>query len=89
MTGARAIRSMLFGVHPSFGLLGKFLFLFVAIVIFAFPQAEGSNSDTYLHPVKMYKDPFRGGHNIMVGQDDTRTKQKQNLVLRDLKRNKT
>jgi glutamine synthetase len=29
-------------------------------------QAEGSNSDTYLHPVKMYKDPFRGGHNIMV-----------------------
>merc|ERR1712193_110934 len=29
-------------------------------------QAEVSNSDTYLHPVKMYKDPFRGGHNIMV-----------------------
>merc|ERR1712223_2208067 len=24
-------------------------------------QAEGSNSDTYLHPVKMYPDPFRGG----------------------------
>jgi len=29
-------------------------------------QAEGSNSDTYLHPVKIYPDPFRGGHNIMV-----------------------
>jgi len=29
-------------------------------------QAEGSNSDTYLHPVKIYKDPFRRGHNIMV-----------------------
>jgi len=29
-------------------------------------QAEGSNSDTYLHPVKFYRDPFRGGNNIMV-----------------------
>jgi len=29
-------------------------------------QAEGSNSDTYLHPVKMYPDPFRGGDNILV-----------------------
>ena len=29
-------------------------------------QAEGSNSDTYLHPVKIYPDPFRGGDNIMV-----------------------
>ena len=29
-------------------------------------QAEGSNSDTYLHPVKMYPDPFRGGDNVMV-----------------------
>jgi len=29
-------------------------------------QAEGSNSDTYLHPVKMYPDPFRRGDNIMV-----------------------
>merc|ERR1712156_122814 len=28
--------------------------------------AEGSNSDTYLHPVKFYPDPFRGGKNIMV-----------------------
>ena len=24
-----------------------------------FLQAEGSNSDTYLHPVKFYPDPFR------------------------------
>ena len=24
-------------------------------------QAEGSNSDTYLQPVKIYPDPFRGG----------------------------
>ena len=30
------------------------------------PQAQGSNSDTYLHPVKIYPDPFRGGNNIMV-----------------------
>ena len=29
-------------------------------------QAEGSNSDTYLHPVKIYPDPFRGGDNILV-----------------------
>jgi len=29
-------------------------------------QAEGSNSDTYLHPVKMYPDPFRMGENVMV-----------------------
>ena len=88
MTGARAIRSILFGVHPSVGLMGNFLFLFVVFIIFVFPQAEGSNSDTYLHPVKMYKDPFRGGHNIMVGQIGTRRKQKQNLALRDMKKNK-
>jgi len=29
-------------------------------------QAEGKNSDTYLYPVKMYPDPFRGGNNVMV-----------------------
>jgi len=29
-------------------------------------QAEGQNSDTYLHPVKIYPDPFRRGNNIMV-----------------------
>jgi len=29
-------------------------------------QAEGSNSDTYLKPVKMYPDPFRRGNNILV-----------------------
>jgi len=29
-------------------------------------QAEGRNSDTYLHPVKMYPDPFRGGNNKLV-----------------------
>ena len=29
-------------------------------------QAEGSNSDTYLYPCKIYPDPFRGGDNIMV-----------------------
>ena len=51
-----------------------FLFLFVAFITFVFPQAEGSNSDTYLHPVKMYKDPFRGGHNIMVGQEQNKNK---------------
>jgi len=29
-------------------------------------QAEGSNSDIYLYPVAMYKDPFRGGKNKLV-----------------------
>jgi len=29
-------------------------------------QAEGSNSDVYLHPVTMYKDPFRLGNNKIV-----------------------
>lgn len=29
-------------------------------------QSEGSNSDTYLKPVAMYRDPFRGGDNKLV-----------------------
>ena len=29
-------------------------------------QAEGSNSDVYLHPVAMFKDPFRRGENKLV-----------------------
>jgi glutamine synthetase len=29
-------------------------------------QAEGSNSDVYLYPVAIYKDPFRGGRNKLV-----------------------
>jgi len=29
-------------------------------------QAEGSNSDMYLHPCAIFKDPFRRGHNILV-----------------------
>lgn len=29
-------------------------------------QAEGSNSDVYLHPVAMYNDPFRLGNNKLV-----------------------
>jgi glutamine synthetase len=29
-------------------------------------QAEGCNSDVYLHPVSLFKDPFRGGENILV-----------------------
>ena len=29
-------------------------------------QAEGHNSDVYLHPVKLYNDPFRGGDNKLV-----------------------
>ena len=29
-------------------------------------QAEGQNSDVYLYPVAMYRDPFRGGDNKLV-----------------------
>lgn len=29
-------------------------------------QAEGHNSDVYLYPVALYKDPFRGGKNKLV-----------------------
>ncbi len=29
-------------------------------------QADGKNSDVYLHPVAIYKDPFRRGNNILV-----------------------
>lgn len=29
-------------------------------------QAEGSNSDMYLHPVALYSDPFRMGKNKLV-----------------------
>lgn len=29
-------------------------------------QAEGSNSDVYLHPVAIYKDPFLQGNNKLV-----------------------
>ncbi|GFS21503.1 glutamine synthetase, partial [Elysia marginata] len=29
-------------------------------------QAEGSNSDMYLYPCAIFKDPFRGGKNILV-----------------------
>lgn len=29
-------------------------------------QAKGHNSDVYLHPVAIFKDPFRGGENILV-----------------------
>lgn len=29
-------------------------------------QADGTNSDLYLHPVAIYKDPFRRGNNILV-----------------------
>lgn len=29
-------------------------------------QATGTNSDTYLHPVAIYRDPFRRGNHILV-----------------------
>lgn len=35
-------------------------------------QAHGTNSDTYLHPVAIYKDPFRRGNNVLVMCDTYR-----------------
>lgn len=29
-------------------------------------QAEGSNSDMYLYPVRVFNDPFRRGNNKLV-----------------------
>lgn len=29
-------------------------------------QADGANSDLYLHPIAIYRDPFRRGNNILV-----------------------
>ena len=29
-------------------------------------QAEGGNSDVYLHPVALFKDPFRGAPNMIA-----------------------
>ena len=29
-------------------------------------QADGCDSDIFLHPVSMYRDPFRGGRNKLV-----------------------
>jgi len=29
-------------------------------------QAEGSNSDVYLHPIALFNDPFRRGNNKLV-----------------------
>merc|ERR1711874_296557 len=40
-------------------------------------QAEGSNSDTYLKPVKMYRDPLRRGDNILVMSKPTSTTRSQ------------
>merc|ERR1712096_254403 len=42
-------------------------------------QAEGSNSDTYIHPVKMYPCPFRQGDNVIVLCDAYKYKQAQGL----------
>ena len=38
------------------GLISHEFFVIASTII---SQAEGSNSDTYLHPVKFYPDPFR------------------------------
>ena len=29
-------------------------------------QAEGRNSDVYLHPIAMFRDPFRRGRNKLI-----------------------
>ena len=47
------------------------LFTFAELPIWNFDgsstgQAEGSNSDVYLYPVAMYRDPFRLGNNKLV-----------------------
>ncbi|XP_034254454.1 glutamine synthetase 2 cytoplasmic [Thrips palmi] len=39
-------------------------------------QSEGSNSDTYLNPVAMYRDPFRGGDNKLVMCDTYKSNRK-------------
>lgn len=39
-------------------------------------QSEGSNSDTYLNPVAMYRDPFRGGDNKLVMCDTYKANRK-------------
>merc|ERR1711962_291933 len=50
-------------------------------------QAEGSNSDTYLHPVKFYPDPFRGGKNIMVIFNVICSKMRVDYITRESLRN--
>lgn len=39
-------------------------------------QSEGSNSDTYLNPVAMFRDPFRGGENKLVMCDTYKNNRK-------------
>ena len=43
-----------------------------SLKVFHLAQAEGSNSDTYLHPCKIYPAPFRGGANILVMCDTSK-----------------
>lgn len=49
----------------------QFFVLFIELPIWNYDgsstyQAQGENSDLYLHPVAIYRDPFRRGKNILV-----------------------
>lgn len=49
----------------------KFFFLSTDLPIWNYDgsstfQADGRNSDVYIYPVAIYKDPFRRGNNILV-----------------------
>ena len=83
MTGARAIRSILFGVHPSFG---QFFVSFCCLHHLCLSSGWGQQLWHVPAPCQDVQGSFQGRPQHHGG---TRTKQKQNLVVIDLKQNKT